>query len=179
MTTTTTRTVLILSLLSASPARAENVADHLPAYCTNTTQADLGQLIACRLAVSELVGVDKKRTGAAIEDRAREAVVIEAAVKRGADLDADTVRQFFAAQIEASKTVQREVMNQPERTGTPSVAALRGVLDELTTKLLANLAGSCRENTFWSVINTDRKLNIAAALLAVEPLPSCRPVEVY
>lgn len=157
---------------------ASNVADFLPTYCTENG-TDLGQLVACRLKISELVGADKQRSGAAIEDKTREAVVISTAVKRAADMkipvSSDSIERFFAGQIEASKFVQRMVMEQPRRDGTPTVAELRDVLDALTTKMLPQLSGvgACRENVLWSVLSTDNQINGTAALMAASVLPPC------
>lgn len=65
--------------------------------------------IAERLALMKPVAAWKRINGVAVEDRAREAVVIEraSAAAEEAGLAAETAGRFFAAQIEAAKEVQR------------------------------------------------------------------------
>ncbi|MCG8560671.1 MAG: gamma subclass chorismate mutase AroQ [Hyphomicrobiales bacterium] len=65
--------------------------------------------ISERLALMKDVAAWKHAKGVAVEDRAREAVVLDKATARAAALgiDAATARPFFRAQIEAAKDIQR------------------------------------------------------------------------
>lgn len=65
-------------------------------------------LIAERLGYMKDVAVFKDERGIAVEDVAREKVVLDAATEAAADkgLEAQSVRAFFAAQIEAAKAIQ-------------------------------------------------------------------------
>ena len=91
----------------------------------------------------------KWNSGGAIEDLPREQALLqsvrEQAVQRG--LDADAVTQFFAAQIEASKVVQRELFAAWQGAGQGKFAQvvdlatqIRPRLDQLSPSLLDALA---------------------------------------
>jgi chorismate mutase len=71
-------------------------------------------LVVRRLAVAETVAAAKWSSDAPVEDRDREAVVLTAAVARArrAGIDATFVCRFMAAQIEASKIVQRGLLTR-------------------------------------------------------------------
>jgi len=81
----------------AIPAAADPLADAVFAR------------IAERLALMKPVAAWNRINGVAVEDRAREAVVLEeaSAAAEEAGLVAATARPFFAAQIEAAKEIQR------------------------------------------------------------------------
>ena len=65
--------------------------------------------IAERLALMKPVAAWKRDQGVAVEDRAREAIVLESATERAgkAGLVVETARPFFEAQIAAAKEIQR------------------------------------------------------------------------
>ncbi|AFD27940.1 hypothetical protein [Deinococcus gobiensis] len=75
--------ILIAAITGTASAATPTTLLKLPATCSGTT---LGELVACRLSISTLVGRDKYATGSAIEDKTREAVVITNGIKAGAPL---------------------------------------------------------------------------------------------
>lgn len=102
-----------------------------------------------RLLLAQAVARAKWNAQAPIEDLPREAQVIQAAVSQGAalGLPADWVEAVWRAQIEASKTVQRELFAtwQAQKAGrfedAPDLAnTIRPQLDRLTAQLLHALA---------------------------------------
>jgi chorismate mutase-like protein len=109
----------------------------------------LRQAIDQRLLLARDVARAKWNAKAAIEDLPREEQVIAAAVRQGAALGLQEawIRSVFRAQIEASKTVQRELYRrwQAEDAGrfddAPDLAnTIRPELDRLTTQLLRAMA---------------------------------------
>ena len=115
------------------------------------TLEPLRQAIDQRLLLAEPVARAKWNKQAPIEDLPREAMVIAAAVEQGRvlGLPADRVEAVFHAQIEASKTVQRELYARwsAQHAGrfadAPDLAAeIRPRLDLITTQLLAALAAN-------------------------------------
>ena len=102
-----------------------------------------------RLLLAQAVARAKWNVQAPIEDVAREAQVIQVAVKQGAalGLPAAWIETVFRAQIEASKTVQRElyVKWRAQQAGkfedAPDLAkTVRPELDRLTAQLLRSMA---------------------------------------
>jgi chorismate mutase len=93
-------------LIGAALATLLTVA--MPAAADPLAEAMFAR-IAERLALMKPVAAWKLAHGAAIEDPAREAVVLEeaAAAAAAAGLAAESARPFFAAQIEAAKAIQR------------------------------------------------------------------------
>ena len=93
--------ILLLALLAGCaappPAADAEKIDHLL------------QLIQQRLGYMDDVARNKWNSGAAIEDLPREREIIDGLGRQAADygLDAATARDFFRAQIEASKVIQR------------------------------------------------------------------------
>jgi len=115
------------------------------------TLEPLRQAIDQRLLLAEPVARAKWNKQAPVEDLPREAMVIAAAVEQGRalGLPADRVEAVFRAQIEASKTVQRELYARwsAQHAGrfadAPDLAAeIRPKLDLITTQLLAALAAN-------------------------------------
>jgi chorismate mutase len=105
-------------------------------------------LVVRRLAVAETVAAAKWNSGRPVEDRAREAVVVAAAAARAqrAGIDATFVRRVMAAQIEASKIVQRGLLarwrDEPGSapTSRPELSGVRPTLDAIDQELVAALA---------------------------------------
>lgn len=115
------------------------------------TLEPLRQAIDQRLLLAEPVARAKWNKQAPIEDLPREAQVIAAAVRQGSalGLPAQRVEAVFRAQIEASKTVQRELYQHwtAQHAGrfddAPDLAKdIRPQLDLITTQLLAALAAN-------------------------------------
>jgi chorismate mutase-like protein len=109
---------------------------------------------------------------APIEDKPREAQVIQAAVQQGAALGLPEawVETVFRAQIEASKTVQRELYAnwKAQQAGkfddAPDLAkTIRPELDRITAQLLHSLVDN------QTVLkDTARKADVARAMQPLE-----------
>ena len=104
---------------------------------------------ARRLAIAKQVALAKWDSQAPVEDAAREARVIATAIRAGESrgLAPVEVSNFFTAQIEANKLVQRSLLAQwrragkaPPHTGANLVSAVRAELDQLETALIVELA---------------------------------------
>ena len=102
-----------------------------------------------RLLLAQAVARAKWNVQAPIEDLPREAQVIQAAVTQGATLGlpADWIESVWRAQIEASKTVQRELYAkwQAQHAGkfddAPDLAkTIRPELDRITGQLMRSMA---------------------------------------
>ena len=97
------------------------------------------------------VARNKWNTGAPIEDLPREAEIIDGLGKQAAayGLDSAMVRDFFRAQVEASKIMQRKrfsewrARKQPPFKNPPDLRdKIRPALDALTPELMRALAGT-------------------------------------
>ncbi|HEX3169775.1 MAG TPA: gamma subclass chorismate mutase AroQ [Burkholderiales bacterium] len=108
-------------------------------------------LVAERLSYMDDVARNKWNSGAPIEDLPREREIIDSLGKQAAGygLDAGTAREFFRAQIEASKIIQRtrfaewRAQNQPPFKNLPDLRdKIRPALDALTPELMNALAGA-------------------------------------
>lgn len=117
-----------------------------------------------RLAVSVDVARSKWNSGAPIEDVQRERDIIAALSRQAGDagLPVPWAEQFFRAQIEASKIVQRALHDRWRRQGqgkfdvAPDLARdIRPRLDALTPRLLAAIGGA------WSAL-CDPAFRVAA-----------------
>lgn len=111
--------------------------------------ADLLHLIDQRLAIGEAVARNKWNSGAPIEDPARERAIIDAIGTQAAAhyLEPAFAKDFFRAQIEASKIVQGArfaqwaAAAQPPFDDPPDLQRdIRPQLDRLTMAMLAALA---------------------------------------
>ncbi|WP_311238809.1 MULTISPECIES: chorismate mutase [unclassified Xanthomonas] len=104
--------------------------------------------IVQRNAIGDAVALSKWDSGKPVLDQAREAAVLQSVRDQAPahGLDADDAARFFAAQIEANKSVQYALLNHwHERgrapdTARPDLAALRARLDQLQGELLDALA---------------------------------------
>ncbi|WP_404990943.1 gamma subclass chorismate mutase AroQ [Duganella sp. 3397] len=132
----------------------------------------LRQAIDQRLLLAEPVARAKWNRQAPIEDLPREALVIAAAVKQGSalGLPAQRVEAVFRAQIEASKTVQRELYQRwtAQHAGrfddAPDLATdIRPKLDRITTELLAALAANQA-----ILLDANRRDEVAQALRTLD-----------
>ncbi len=108
-------------------------------------------LIGERLSYMDDVARNKWNSGAPIEDLPREREIIDGLGRQAADygLDAGTARDFFRAQIEASKTIQRtrfaqwRAQNQPPFKNPRDLRdTIRPALDALTPELMKSLAAA-------------------------------------
>ena len=120
--------------------------------CAQDTMDKLQPLVgtsARRLILAQQVALAKWDSKAPVEDVAREAKVIAAAVKDGEarGLDPTFVSHFFTAQIEANKLVQYSLLAKWRRRGrapahTPINLAttIRPELDQLQKELVRELA---------------------------------------
>jgi chorismate mutase len=106
---------------------------------------------AQRLHTAESVALAKWDSGAAVEDGAREAKVIQSAVNDGnaAGLDSTQVEAFFRAQIEANKLVQYSLLANWRREGRAPVHVpvdlvkeVRPQLDQIEKRLIAELSST-------------------------------------
>jgi chorismate mutase len=106
-------------------------------------------LIGQRLGYMDDVARNKWNSGAPIEDLPREREIIDSLGKQAAGygLDAGIARDFFRAQIEASKIIQRtrfaewRGQNQPPFKNLPDLRdKIRPALDALTPELMQSLA---------------------------------------
>lgn len=121
-----------------------------PPAAPDTQKLDrLLALIGQRLGYMDDVARNKWNTGAAIEDLPREREIIDGLGRQagGYGLDPAFVREFFRAQIEASKIIQRarfaewKDRNQPPFRDPPDLRGkIRPALDALTPQLMRALA---------------------------------------
>ena len=164
--------VLAALLALSAPALAEPFADAV------------FDGIAGRLSLMKSVAAWKRANGVAVEDRAREAVVLENATAAAADagLDPATARPFFAAQIEAAKDVQRcwigrwDADEAPPPEGAPDLTTeIRPALLELDRALLAGIEAALARNV---VFDEARAPDFAAAA-DIDCLSAARRDAVY
>lgn len=132
----------------------------------------LRQLIDARLLLASDVARAKWNANGAIEDLPREQRIIQGLGQQAAALGVPSnwAESFFRAQIEASKTVQRERFAQWRKTkagrfeGAPDLARdLRPALDALTPKLLSALAENAKV-----LRDPARRADVARALGALD-----------
>jgi chorismate mutase len=126
-----------------------------PQTSPDTQRLDrLLQLIGQRLSYMDDVARNKWNSGAPIEDLPREREIIDSLGKQAAGygLDAAIAREFFRAQIEASKIIQRtrfaewRAQNQPPFKNIPDLRdKIRPALDALTPELMNALAAALPE----------------------------------
>jgi chorismate mutase len=139
----------VLLVAGASPAHAA-VSPPAPARHPNALTA-LVDLAAERLLLADKVAAAKFGTSTPIEDPVREQVVLEraAALAAEAGIDAAETVEFFRAQIEMSKVVQRGLYDlwteHPELVPAerPDLATeVRPELDRITVAFIGQLAAS-------------------------------------
>ncbi|PPG98216.1 gamma subclass chorismate mutase AroQ [Rathayibacter rathayi] len=139
--------VLVTVSVGAGVAIAGSAEGHSVTEETGALH-DTGALIVQRIDLADPVAGSKWLSGAPIDDAQREAVVVDEAVQRATEQGVDTelVRRVFRAQIEASKVVQRGLMEQwkqhPDEapTSAPELGAVRTRLDEIGGSLV-NILG--------------------------------------
>lgn len=142
-----------------APARASTLAPRIDAWlarhepelrqlrrawfgrdATWTPTEHLLDLVARRLSLMPAVSAYKRAHGLPVEDRAREALVLERAITEAAraGLDTGSVRAFFAAQIALAKAVQRRSPQSAVPMDLREV--LRPALSSLDKRIVAALA---------------------------------------
>ncbi len=149
-----------------------------PPNAPETRQLDrLLQLIDDRLGYMDDVARNKWNSGAPIEDLPREREIIDGRGKQAAGygLEPELVRDFFRAQIEASKIIQRarfaewKARNQPPFRNPPDLRdKIRPALDALTPRLMQALtdAQPLLKNSDFAPLVTER----AAAIMRTTDL---------
>lgn len=130
---------MVMAIANGRVARAQDGADTLEPLVALTMR---------RLAIAEPVALAKWESHAAVEDTAREARVIAAAVEDGKarGLDANATAAFFRAEIDANKMVQYFLLDEWRRVGRvpdhPPVdlsGSIRPRLDALDAGIIAEL----------------------------------------
>ncbi|NOL39818.1 gamma subclass chorismate mutase AroQ [Kribbella sandramycini] len=109
--------------------------------------AELTELVVRRIEVGDRVAASKYFSGRPVDDPVREQQILTAVRAEAIELgiDPEETADFFRAQIEASKVVQRGLLKRwaahPDEVPTtgPDLDAVRRELDQLTTDLLAEL----------------------------------------
>ena len=135
------RTFLTASLLTLLPSQG------ITAEGTDSLD-ELRDLMAQRLAIMPGVAAYKWTHDLAIEDLGREAEILRRLTDQAvsAALEADFAQAFFKAQIDAAKSVQRQLHQawqadaRPRNLAAPDLKAeVRPALDRLTPRLLTAL----------------------------------------
>ena len=132
--------VAVWTICSAGRAYPQEAMDKLQPLVETSAQ---------RLVIAEQVALSKWDSGTPVEDAAREAQVIDSAVKAGESkgLDHAALSNFFKAQIEANKLIQYSLLAQwhragqaPDHTPVNLTSTIRPELDQMQTTLIAELA---------------------------------------
>lgn len=138
-----------------------------PSYSAES-ETELTALVVERLSLMQPVAAWKHANDAPIEDLAREAVVLQAAQEAAAaqGIDPDSVVEFFQAQIDAAKDIQRcWILRWDQgRTDLPDsppdlVADIRPDLLRLGDAVIAMLADALREGAPMSPAPAEVKLD--------------------
>lgn len=95
----------------------------------------LAQLSACRLDIARDVAQAKFNSGAAIEDKAREKVVVDSGVAALQGVDAKFVSDYWTAQIEASKAVQNALISSWKASGQEKFNPAPDLIKDVRPKL--------------------------------------------
>ncbi|MFH8348957.1 chorismate mutase [Streptomyces sp. NPDC018045] len=115
----------------------------------------LAVLSARRLATADLVAAAKWGTDSPVDDPAREQQVLDAVARRAAELGTDPrwAARIFRDQIEANKTVQRELHRRwaadPAQVpaGRPDLGEVREEINRVTDALVRAIAASGEART--------------------------------
>ncbi|HEX7037512.1 MAG TPA: gamma subclass chorismate mutase AroQ [Pseudomonadales bacterium] len=131
---------LVLTLALLGPVGASPVTDG---------PEELYRLIDARLELMDEVAAFKWQSGLPVEDREREAVVLEQAVTDALHFGftPETSRAFFEAQIEAAKSIQRHWLERWQAGEEPPQAAdlneaIRPELSRLGSRIIAAAASA-------------------------------------
>lgn len=141
----------LVGLMAASTLVAPPLSTPpLSAAAPSPALSGLTDAVAGRLALADAVAASKWASGAAIDDPAREQVVLDTVSQLALDRDLDPayVRNVFRDQIEASKTVQRglfalwELPGQSAPPATPDLGPVRAAINEFNVAIVDELAAS-------------------------------------
>ncbi|WP_328997689.1 gamma subclass chorismate mutase AroQ [Kribbella sp. NBC_00709] len=107
----------------------------------------LTELMIQRIVIGDDVAASKYFSGKPVDDPVREQQILDSVRQSAVQLgiDPDSTAEFFQAQIDASKVVQRGLLAywaaHPDKAPTsgPDLNVIREKLDALTTQLLAEL----------------------------------------
>ncbi|PPF31008.1 gamma subclass chorismate mutase AroQ [Rathayibacter tritici] len=138
--------LLIATVAGAGIALSSSASDSGAPGETDVLR-DTGALIVRRIDLADPVARSKWLSGTPIDDAQREEVVLDEAAHRASEqgTDTDLVRRVFRAQIDASKTVQRGLMEQWKQhpdaapTSAPDLTTVRTELDEIGGSLVSAL----------------------------------------
>jgi cyclohexadienyl dehydratase len=171
--------------LADNEARIDALREqHFGARAPWTPTDHLIDLLARRLSLMPAVAAYKHAHGLPIEDRAREAVVLEqtlaAAAERG--LDAASVEALFREQIELAKAVQRRTPDDAPAMDLTSV--LRPALSALGPRILDALVESAADlpalqaaqlDLLVPLLHADERARLLQALRAVRLRDAANP----
>ena len=135
---------------------------------------DVFRLINKRLSFMKDVAIYKAKNGKAVEDRAREEVVIENAKERAlqAGVDPNSIEEFFRTQISAAKVIQYRYLANwmlssklPQSEPRDLITVVRPELIRLGKEIVAAIRNTRRERCHR--LRSKRRL-----LLRRPPLPA-------
>ncbi|MGW7680504.1 gamma subclass chorismate mutase AroQ [Kribbella sp. NPDC054772] len=136
------------SALFVLPAEAAPVPVEVAAPAARVSTFDgLTELMIQRIVIGDDVAASKYFSGKPVDDPVREQQILESVRQSAVQLgiDPESTAQFFQAQIDASKVVQRGLLAywaaHPDKAPTtgPDLTVIREKLDALTAQLLAEL----------------------------------------
>jgi len=141
--------IVVLTVTACGAAPAPRAPEPSAAFTT------LVGAVSDRLATADTVAASKWSSHGAVEDPAREQVVLDAAAAgaKARGLDPALVASVFRDQIQASKVVQYGLLEDwtAEPAGAPAaapdLASIRPVLDGVTPRLLDALAATSTART--------------------------------
>ncbi|RMZ59663.1 gamma subclass chorismate mutase AroQ [Chryseobacterium nematophagum] len=149
------------------------------------------RLINKRLSISPIVARSKWNTKAPIDDPAREKIILDSVQAKAKKLgiDENFAKDFFQAQFEAGKIVQRQLhkqwqtQNQGLFDPSPDLAnEVRPILDSLTPQLLMELKkikpNSCSQQSLEKLNGEARKI-IASEFNDQVIKTAIKPIENY
>lgn len=137
---------IVAALVATAPSAAATPHRHVPLGA-------LTGIVADRLATADTVAAAKWRTGTPVDDPAREAQVVAAAVAAGrtAGLDPARVTSVVRDQIEVGKAVQRTLLvlwrTVPATDPTSPAADLADVRPRITALTGDLVSGLARDDT--------------------------------
>lgn len=156
------RQAILALLLLLTPAHS--------AMCSDTAGdlESLRRLLIERLALMEQVAAYKWNAGLPIDDPAREANVLKAALarSRAAGLDPATARRFTVAQMEAAKVVQRHYFRQWRENAVETIAGVPDLKTDLRPKI-----GALSADLIEAIAASRARLAKCAAVSILTPVP--------
>jgi chorismate mutase, putative len=154
---------------------------HLEKPGTSHHPAPLPLLVRDRLSLAREVAWTKFHSGTPVPDPAREAVVLDEFVDKATShgVDAGYARRFFLAQLEASRAVQTELLENwgadtAARPGHPPRdlrSDLRPRLDRITAQLAASLSAGDRPSLAELTTDALREAGFSPRVVAMAVAP--------